>query len=84
MFGLVRYEADGTTAMFGAVGISLVGLVLISLTVEGVIYAFRFPGRVFGSELLVYFLAAGLIGTALGYWLLNFWRDFTADHPEKA
>lgn len=78
IFGLIRYDADGITAMLGAVGIAIVGFVLIALTGEGVLYAIRFPGRVFGSQLLLYFLAAGLIGTGLGYWLLVFWRDLAA------
>jgi len=79
MFGLVRYDADGITSMLGAIGISVVGCILISLTGEGIVYTIRFSDQVFGSQLLVYFLAAGLIGTGLGYWLLFFWRDFTPE-----
>ncbi|MFB6179904.1 MAG: hypothetical protein ABEI77_09305 [Halorientalis sp.] len=84
MFGLVKYEADGMTAMLGAIGISIVGFLFVSLTSEGVLYASKFPGRVFGSQLVVYFLAAGLIGTGLGYWLLFFWRDFTTNLADEA
>ncbi|MFD1589448.1 hypothetical protein ACFR9U_20930 [Halorientalis brevis] len=79
--GLIRYDADGITAMLGAIGIAIVGFVLVALTGEGLLYALRFPGRVFGSQLLLYFFAAGLIGTGLGYWLLSFWREF-ASEPE--
>ncbi len=78
IFSLIRYDADGITAMVGAVGIAIVGFILVALTGEGVLYAVRFPGRVFGSQLLLYFLAAGLIGTGLGYWLVSFWRDLAA------
>jgi len=80
IFGLIRYDADGITAMLGAMGIAIVGFVVVALTGEGVLYALRFPDRVFGSQLLLYFLAAGLIGTGLGYWLLSYWRDLAA-HP---
>lgn len=79
MFGLIRYDADGVTAMVGSIGISILGLLLFGLAGEGLVYGIQYPGRVFGSTLLVYFLAAGLIGTGLGYWLLAFWREFTAD-----
>lgn len=76
MFGLIRYDADGVTAMFGTVGLSVVGFVLLGLSGEGIVYALRYPGRVFGSQLLLYFLAAGLIGTGLGYWVISYWREF--------
>jgi len=79
MFGLIRYDADGLTAMLGTIGISLLGLLLVGLAGEGLIYGIQYPSRVFGSTLLLYFLAAGLIGTGLGYWLLAFWREFTAE-----
>lgn len=78
MFGLITYDADGVTAMFGAVGISLLGFVLLGLAGEGIVYAIRYPNRVFGSQLVIYFLAAGLIGTGLGYWVVSYWREFTA------
>lgn len=78
MFGLIRYDADGVTAMFGSVGLSAIGFVLIGLSGEGLVYAVQYPGRVFGSQLLLYFLAAGLIGTGLGFWCVSYWRDFVA------
>ena len=78
MFGLVKHDADGVTAMLGSVGVSLIGFVLIGLSGEGLTYAVLYPGRVFGSHLLVYFLAGGLIGTGLGYWVIAYWREFTA------
>jgi len=78
MFGLITYDADGVTAMLGSVGISLLGFVLLGLTGEGIVYAIRYPDRVFGSQLVIYFLAAGLIGTGLGYWVVSYWREFTA------
>jgi len=82
IFGLTKLDADGVTSMLGAVGIAIVWFVIIALTGEGLVYAVAYPGRVFGSQLLVYFLAAGLIGTGLGYWLIAFWRDFVSEPPE--
>jgi hypothetical protein len=76
IFSLIRVNVDSVTAIFGAVGTSLGGLVVIGFAGEGVVYAVTYSGRVFGSQLLVYFLAAGLIGTGLGYWVLSYWRQY--------
>ena len=60
--------------------IAVVGLVLVGFAGEGVVYAVRDPEAVFGRQLIVYFVAAALICTGLGYWLLRHWREFlTAD-----
>ncbi|MFB6164246.1 MAG: hypothetical protein ABEJ31_03720 [Haloarculaceae archaeon] len=75
---LARLGADGATAMLGSVGIAVASFVLFGLAGEGVVYTVRFSGRVLGTQLLAYFVAAGLICTGLGYWVLTYWRDVVA------
>jgi hypothetical protein len=50
-------------------------LVLVTLGGEGVAFTVQRPGTVLSSQLLVYFLAAGLIGTGLGYWGVHHWQE---------
>jgi hypothetical protein len=55
--------------------VALAGFVFVTLSVEGLVHAVAHPGRIVASQLLAYFLAAGLIGTGVGYWGLNHWRE---------
>jgi hypothetical protein len=71
-----RGGADGSSVLRSAAALSMTAFVLVTLSGEGMAYALRYPGRVLASELLLYFLAAGLIGTGLGYWGLNHWREY--------
>lgn len=76
---VVRLELagfDGTRIIAAAGGVGALALLLVSLAGEGLVYAVRNPERVIVSELVFYFLAAGLIATGLGYWGLNHWREF--------
>lgn len=75
--GLARHDAEGRTVLSAATGVAVLSLVLGLLAGEGVVYAQTHPDDILGSQLLVYFLAAGLIGTGLTFWTVNYWRDFT-------
>ncbi|MFT4921396.1 MAG: hypothetical protein ACI8XM_000593 [Haloarculaceae archaeon] len=50
---------------------------LVMLGGEGFAFIVQKPGQVLSSQLLFYFLAAGLIGTGLGYWGVRHWHDIT-------
>lgn len=50
---------------------------LVMLGGEGVAFVVQRPGQVLSSQLLFYFLAAGLIGSGLGYWGLYHWSEVT-------
>lgn len=76
--GLTRYRADGATVLSAATGIGFLTFLLGVLAGEGTAYAIRAPAEVFASTLLVYFVAAGLIGTGLSFWTVHYWREFTA------
>lgn len=52
---------------FGFAGILLSG--------EGVTYMANNSGQLLTSQLLFYFVAAGLVGTGLAYWAIQNWRD---------
>jgi hypothetical protein len=55
--------------------VAVVALIAISLSIEGVLFGLEYPDRLF-SNLLPYFLAAGLISTGLIIWALRHWREF--------
>lgn len=71
-------EANGASIIVHSLVIGMVGFVLVTLSVEGVIFTVKRP-RVLLSRLPLYFLAASLAATGIGYWGLNHWREFTAD-----
>ncbi|MFC6768811.1 hypothetical protein [Natrinema soli] len=77
LWKLDENDADGTTVLIATAGIALASGILFSFAVEGVVFGIRNPNRILSSQLLVYFLAAGLICTALGMWCLRHWREFT-------
>lgn len=66
---------DGSRIITTSVVVAAISLVVISLSVEGFIFSLEFPSRLF-SNLLPYFLAAGLFSTALIIWAVRHWREF--------
>jgi len=50
---------------------------LVGLAGEGVAFLVQRPDAVLSSQSLFYFLAAGLIGTGLGYIGMRHWEDLT-------
>lgn len=79
-----RYGVDARTVLLSGVGFAAIAFVLFGLASEGVVYAIRFPGTVFGSQLVVYFLSAGMIVTGLGFWLITHWRELVGDPIRSA
>ena len=71
-----RSRVAGGRVVLTAGAVALAVLVAVGLSGEGVVYALRNPDGVVASEVFLYFLAAGLIGTGLGYWGLHHWREF--------
>jgi hypothetical protein len=55
---------------------AVITVLTVTLAGEGVAYSLQDPGRVISSQLVFYFLAAGLMGTGLGYWGLRHWDEF--------
>ncbi|MDG5776087.1 hypothetical protein VB773_01770 [Haloarculaceae archaeon H-GB2-1] len=78
IFQLTQYEVDGKTALVGAVGVGLLSFLLALTAGEGVAFTARYPAQVFNPQLILYVVAAALITTGTGYWLLSYWRDLAA------
>lgn len=77
---ILYLENQGTESRVIMVTAAVLGIgtfISVSLTVEGIIFAIRFPEKVFVSQLVYYFIAAALIGTGVGYWSIQHWREFT-------
>lgn len=68
---------DGQQILQGALVLTACAFLIVTLGGEGVAYTIQRPGDVLTSHLLFYLLAAGLIGSGLGYWALNHWEDIT-------
>lgn len=68
-----RREAQ--RVLWAASAVSLLGFVLLTLAGEGLLYAVRNPGTALASERVLYVVAAGLIGTGIGYWGVRNWKD---------
>ncbi|MDZ5811759.1 hypothetical protein U4E84_10450 [Halorubrum sp. AD140] len=75
---LERNDVVGRVIIGTALALGIVSFLLSMLTVEGLFYTIRNPEDVFVSRLVLYFLAAGLVGTGFGYWAINHWREFTS------
>lgn len=79
---LEEHGTEGTVIIVTAAVTSLITFVSTALTVEGLLYAVRFPENVFVSQLVYYFIAAALLGTGIGYWGIRHWREFVRTSPE--
>lgn len=77
---LFTYEGqrlDGRTTLGRSVVCALAGFALVALGGEGVVFALTHPDLVVASHLIVYLLAAAVIASGLGYWLVRHWREVT-------
>lgn len=76
LFYLEAEFSRGIQTIIPAVGIGVVTFLAVGFGVEGVLFAFASPEKVFTRNLLIYILSAGVVSTGLGYWLLQHWREF--------
>lgn len=70
--------ASGAEIIVHSLVIGVVGFVLVTLSVEGAVFTVKHPQAVLVSRLPLYFLAASLAATGIGYWGVKHWREFTA------
>lgn len=68
-----RREAQ--RVLWAATTISIMGFFFLALAGEGLLYAARNPDTALASERVLYVIAAGLIGTGIGYWGVRNWKD---------
>lgn len=74
---LENHRDDGRVILLTTVIVSTVTFGVVVCATEGIIFAQRYPNKVFSSQIVLYLLAASLVGTGLGFWGLRHWREFT-------
>lgn len=75
-------DADGRTIISSSVFAGVASFIAIVFGVEGLIFTVNNPGTVFVSQLLLYFVAAALVATGVGFWGLRHWREFIKPSSE--
>ena len=76
--GMVILEGelrDPGRILRAAVAVALGAFLVVTFGGEGIAFVLQQPREVLSSQLLFYFLAAGLIGAGLGYWGVRHWND---------
>jgi hypothetical protein len=68
---------DGYYVIAASSVVAAVSLVAVALSFEGILFAIENQNSLF-SNLLPYFIAAGLISTGLIIWGVNHWREFVS------
>jgi len=66
---------DGRAVLLVAGSVAGATFVMLSLGAEGLRYTVTHPETVLVSRSGLYLVAAGLIGTGVGYWALRHWRE---------
>lgn len=66
--GLEQRGRDGRSILRAAAMIAGVAFGFFVLGGEGFVYGARNPGEAFAAQQFLYLVAAGLIGTGIGYW----------------
>lgn len=80
---LEGHGATGREIIVTASITSIWSFLLVALAIEGLRYTVRNPEEVFVSQLVLYFLAAALLGTGIAYWGLHHWREFTTGSGDR-
>lgn len=75
LFGLDRHHWDGRDLLFFSIVISIAAFVMVTLGLEGVVFAVENPGESLASRRFVYLLSVALISTGLGYWATCHWSE---------
>ena len=75
---LAEQRTDDGQAVLVAAGVTGgVAFLVVALAAEGIVYAATNPGRALNLSVLLYVVAAALVGTGIGYWGINHWREVT-------
>ena len=77
-------DASGRTIIVSSMVVGGLSFVLLFLAVEGFVFTVNNPHTViYDSRLILYFFAAALVATGVGYWGLRHWREFTTAQRES-
>lgn len=77
-------DASGRTIIVSSTVVGGLSFVLLFLAVEGFVFTVENPSEViYERKLILYFFAAALVATGVGYWGLRHWREFTTTQRES-
>lgn len=76
LFLLERPTLEGTQILVATLGLTVTIFVVVTLAGEGLFYAMENSGDVFDANLIVYLVAAALIGSGLAFWSVRHWREY--------
>lgn len=78
LFLLERPNLEGTQILVATLGLTVTLFVIVTLAGEGVTFAMRNPNEVFVTNLIIYLVAAALIGSGLAFWSVRHWREYAS------
>ena len=84
LFGLDRRQWDGRDLLYFSTGIATVAFVLVTLGLEGVVFAVQYPGESVASRRFLYLLSLALVATGLGYWGMCHWGEISRSFRRSA
>lgn len=76
-------KAPGQTIIVTAVVVGAITFLGLFLSVEGFAFAIHNPEIIILEQLGLYFFAAALVATGIGYWGLKHWREFTEERDNS-
>lgn len=79
LFILERPSLEGTQILVVTLGLTVTIFVTVTLAGEGINYAIQHPEDVFDPDLILYLVAAALIGSGLAFWSVRHWREYASN-----
>lgn len=76
-------EAPGMQVLLSTASIAVVTFLVVALAGEGIRYFLAKPAELLASQLVLYFIAAGLFTTGVGYWAVNHWRELADERHHQ-
>lgn len=77
-------KAHGRTIIASASSFGVTAFLVFTLGTEGLIYSAENPGSVMTSKQFLYVVAAGMITTGIGYWMLKHWDEVVHNSPRRS
>ncbi|UWG47734.1 putative membrane protein [Halanaeroarchaeum sp. HSR-CO] len=78
LFLLERPNLEGTQILVATLGLTVTIFAVVTLAGEGLTYAMANPDEVLVSNLILYLVAAALIGSGLAFWSVRHWREYAS------
>lgn len=78
LFLLERPNLEGTQILVATLGLTVTLFVIVTLAGEGINFAMNNPEEVFVTNLIIYLVAAALIGSGLAFWSVRHWREYAS------